>query len=943
MRVKNAGGAGTALSENNAAVYILQRKRYSANDPDECERVYERQRGKRSSWLSSFVKNVVFGLTNLRFYCIFKVYRCGALPHLKIFNTRGVLKMIIKKITAAASALAMSMGMLSYAPTAGQQDAASTAKAASSYNYAEALQKSMFFYEVQQSGKLPEWNQVPWRADSMVDEDGKETDVVPGGWFDAGDHFKFCLTNAYSASMLGWGYIEYEDAVKKAGLDDLYRKNLQWGLDYVMGCDKGGGSVVGTIGDFTGGSTDHNIWCSAEVYLRKHHLNNGDWERPYDVIKNASVAGLSAAALAEGYIIFKDSDPDKAAQYLKHAKDLFEGADKIRACKDIGGMSGMYKTESWIDDCMFAALWLYKATGDKTYLDKVEKDYIPNFPLEEQSTARKYTWGLCWDDTSQGAAFLYAQITQDQEWIDHCARHLKYWMGEDEKKLQSITPKGLSWLFQWGCLRHATTTAFLAKLGSDTIFKGTANESKFDKWGDSQMNYCFGDNEMGLSYVLGMGEKSPTAIHHRTTSGVHDDHWNDLGQKSSGTEGWQTEYAHTLYGALIGGPDSKGNYGDYKVADYQYTEVAIDYNAGYTACLCAMIDDYGGTPLADFPPAEMPKWAEWEVAAVVNGTAGTTYTEIKAWAMNHTAWPARVAKDVEYRYFFDVSEVIDAGLSVDDIKVEGKSQQYESGQGHATVTGPHKYEGDPTGNTYYASIKFDDGRAIQPTGQSEHRDEVQFRISIPDAVDGKSTAGAWDTSNDWSYLGGLAKATDLKKADSLNEHMPMYVDGVIAWGEEPDGTKFVAKPCTKGSGSSTPTTGTTTTAPKPTTTTTTSVTTTTSTATTTSSTTTVTTTKPDPTEGTTTSINHGGDSVSKWGDANCDKGVDLADAVIIMQALANPNKYGTSGTDEHHITEQGTINGDVYENGSGITSADALSIQRYLLHLIDTLPESYKK
>ena len=74
-----------------------------------------------------------------------------------------------------------------------------------------------------------------------------------------------------------------------------------------------------------------------------------------------------------------------------------------------------------------------------------------------------------------------------------------------------------------------------------------------------------------------------------------------------------------------------------------------------------------------------------------------------------------------------------------------------------------------------------------------------------------------------------------------------------------------------------------------------------------------------------------------------DKGVDLADAVIIMQALANPNKYGTSGTDEHHITEQGTINGDVYENGSGITSADALSIQRYLLHLIDTLPESYKK
>ena len=202
--------------------------------------------------------------------------------------------MIIKKITAAASALAMSLGVLSYAPAAGQQDAVSTANAASGYNYAEALQKSMFFYEVQQSGKLPEWNSVAWRADSMVDEDGNETDAVPG-WFDAGDHFKFTLTNAYSASIMAWGYIQYKDAVDKAGLGETYRNNIQWGMDYVMACDKGGGEMIGTIGDFKGGSTDHNIWCSAEVYLRKHHLNNNDWKRPYDTIKNASVAALSAA------------------------------------------------------------------------------------------------------------------------------------------------------------------------------------------------------------------------------------------------------------------------------------------------------------------------------------------------------------------------------------------------------------------------------------------------------------------------------------------------------------------------------------------------------------------------------------------------------------------------------------------------------------------------
>ncbi len=847
--------------------------------------------------------------------------------------------MKMKKLMAAVSAMAMSASMLTSVPTV---DAADGGK----YNYAEALQKSMFFYEVQQSGELPEWNNVPWREDSMVDEDGKETDFVKGGWFDAGDHFKFCLTNAYSASMLAWGYIEYKDAVDNAGLGELYRNNLQWGLDYVMGCDQGGGKVVGTIGDFTGGSTDHNIWCSAEVYLRKHHLNNGDWERPYDVIENASVAGLAAAALAEGYIVFKDDQPDKAAEYLKHAKDLFAGADKIRANKDVGGMSGMYNTASWIDDCMFAALWLYKATGDKTYLDKVEKDYIPNFPLEEQSTARKYTWGLCWDDTSQGAAFLYAQITKDEEWIAHCKRHIKYWMGEDEKKLQAITPKGLSWLFQWGCLRHATTTAFLAKLGSDTIFKGSDVESKYDKWGDSQMNYCFGDNEMGLSYVLGMGEKSPTAIHHRTTSGIHDDHWNDLGQEKTSEEGWQTEYAHTLYGALIGGPDSKGDYGNYKVSDYQYTEVAIDYNAGYTACLCAMIDDYGGKPLADFPVAETPKWDEWEVAAVINGTEGKTYTEVKAWAMNHTAWPARVAKDIEYHYFFDVSEIINGGLSVDDIKVEGKSQQYGEGeQGYATVSGPYKYEGDATGNTYYAKIKFEDGRAIQPTGQSEHRDEVQFRISIPDAVDGKSTADAWDATNDWSYKGGLDKATDLKKADSLNKHIAMYVDGVLVWGEEPDGTvptKSDYVPTREGlTGKTSPTPTTTTSTAKATTTTTTTTATTTATASatttaseaqptvssSTSSAATVSTSAGGNTDTTQVSWDYEGDALP--GDANLDGKVSTADAVAILQSVANKDKFA--------LKERGKVNGDV-DGVEGITANDALIILKYDAKVIDKLP-----
>ena len=86
-----------------------------------------------------------------------------------------------------------------------------------------------------------------------------------------------------------------------------------------------------------------------------------------------------------------------------------------------------------------------------------------------------------------------------------------------------------------------------------------------------------------------------------------------------------------------------------------------------------------------------------------------------------------------------------------------------------------------------------------------------------------------------------------------------------------------------------------------------------------------------------------GDYIGKFadmGDANCDGKVNLADAVIIMQSLVNAPKYGINGTDASHITANGAANADVCERGNGLTNADALSIQKKLLDLIQTFPES---
>ncbi|MBD5159644.1 MAG: hypothetical protein HDT23_05305 [Ruminococcus sp.] len=61
------------------------------------------------------------------------------------------------------------------------------------------------------------------------------------------------------------------------------------------------------------------------------------------------------------------------------------------------------------------------------------------------------------------------------------------------------------------------------------------------------------------------------------------------------------------------------------------------------------------------------------------------------------------------------------------------------------------------------------------------------------------------------------------------------------------------------------------------------------------------------------------------GDANEDGEVSLADAVLIMQSISNPDVF--------QLTPQGMANADIYGDGDGITVIDALRIQEICIDL----------
>ena len=813
---------------------------------------------------------------------------------------------MFKKIISGAMSGAVAAACLTFTAPAVPE----SVSAASELNYADALDKSLFFYEAQQAGPLPDWNRVEWKSDSTM------SDPVLGGWYDAGDHVKFNLPMAYSASMLAWGLYQYPDGLEKSGLMDTYINNVEFVMDYLADCDKGD-EVVYQVGI---GKHDHTWWGPVDLLEYGMEDNGHSVKEARAILKSSkgcsAVFGEMAAALAAGYAALDGhTDASKRENYLKHAKNIYKIAktDPSDSYYNDSDAQGFYQSSHFYDELFYAANWLYIATGDQTYLDDA-KGFVPKLGkmLGEGDTIA-YGWAHCWDDNTQGGMLLYAINTNDSSSIAHVKKHCDRWVKGDEAK---IIPGGLRWLSNWGCLRYANTSAFIATVASDTILKSEA--ATYTEFAEAQVNYALGDNPNKQSYVVGFGDKYPQNPHHRTAHGS----WkNDLKIPD--------KTRHILYGALVGGPNEDGSYNDDR-QDFINNEVATDYNAGFTAMLCKMVDKYGGTKDPSFPQKEVHDAPEFYVEVLSKGGDSSGQT-ISFKVTNHSAWPARVQDNISFRYYMDLSEVIEAGKNPEDLVIRcdrDQSAMYASkGYKSAEISKPTQY----SGNIYYIEVNLPDGRAVLPISEGQQQCEILLALVMPDYGSG------WDSTNDFSAkdLGKTQKGADGSSIGIMTPYVPVYVDGKLYYGEEPDGTKADGL---GGTGSDTP---------KTTTSTTTTVTTTTTTTATTSEAT-ISTTKETTTSSavssssiatSTTTSQMGADEPSPnilYGDANVDGKVTVADAVAILQHLGNKDKFG--------LKPQGLLNGDVYDNGDGITGKDAYTIQQVDSgkYKVSDLPVSYK-
>ena len=657
-------------------------------------------------------------------------------------------------------------------------------KKESDYNYAKAFQLSMYFYDANMCGKQD--GRLQYRSEchmedekvplipkiekevgtnlsqefidanrDALDPDGDGCLDLSGGFHDAGDHVKFGLPQSYSGATLGWGYYEFRDSYEKVGEQQHIEDILRHFNDYFLRSTfrDEDGKVVAFCYQVGDGAADHCYWGCPEFQTTPRPV----WLATSETPASDQCAG-AAASLTINYLNFKETDPEYAEKCLDTAKALYEFAKENRGC----GFSGGFYNSSYDEDEMsWAAVWLNIATGNKDYITDitaVDKDgrytgYMSRI-IETTDSTWQNIWVHSWDTVWGGVFAKLAPVTDDPLMWYFFRWNIEYWSGvphEDpsDQTFMKPTPGGYRVVAGWGSARYNAAAQLCAQ-----VYNKYKAKQEFVDWSKSQMDYILGDNPKGICFEVGYAENSAKNPHHRASHGSTTNSMTD-----------PVNAHHVLWGALVGGPGEKDDYNDDRT-DYVYNEVAIDYNAGFVGALAALYAEYGQDqkPL-DFIPQEQDEKPFYDEARLEQENKERSQVTVRI--HNDSACPPRKVSNLSVRYFFNISEMLEANQTINDISTATMYDEalVEDGVA-ATISKPVAWNEDE--GIYYIEITW-------PVAFHGKR-EIQFAIVTGQDSEYKTH---WDPTNDFSH-------EDIVEDEFVSTpNIPIYYEGKLALGQEP--------------------------------------------------------------------------------------------------------------------------------------------------------------
>ncbi|KAL7118674.1 hypothetical protein ACP275_02G017400 [Erythranthe tilingii] len=467
--------------------------------------------------------------------------------------------------------------------------------AVSYHDYADALTKSILFFEGQRSGYLPADQRLTWRGNSGLGDGWMAGTDLTGGYYDAGDNVKFHFPMAFTTTMLAWSVVEFGDCMPPPD-----RRNalvaIRWATDYLLKTVSQPHRIFVQVGDPI---ADHNCWERPEDMDTTRTVYTVEAPNPA-----SDVAGETAAALAAASIAFRSSDPGYAETLLRTATRVFEYADTYRGAYSDNsnirdGVCPFYcDFDGYQDELLWGAAWLRRASQDDSYFNYLQNN---GKTLGADDNINEFGW----DNKHAGLNVLVSK-----EVMENSKYSLQSYRASADSFMCTLIPESTSYHIEFthggliyrpggSNLQHATTISFLLLVYANYLEKSSQivncgevsiSPTMLRQIAQKQVNYILGENPKGMSYMVGYSSLYPQRIHHRGSSIPSIKDHPKAVSCNEGTVYFNSSNPNPnlLVGAIVGGPGEDDAYDDDR-GDFRKSEPTTYINAPFVGVLAYFV------------------------------------------------------------------------------------------------------------------------------------------------------------------------------------------------------------------------------------------------------------------------------------------------------------------------------------------------------------------
>ncbi|MGN0145224.1 MAG: glycoside hydrolase family 9 protein [Clostridium sp.] len=371
--------------------------------------------------------------------------------------------------------------------------------------YDNAFKDAVRFFYTQRCGvELPEEYAGIWKHDKCHTSPARIYGThkmidVSGGWHDAGDYGRYVVASSKAIADLLSAY----DDNKTAFGDDFNIPESGNGIPDVLDEVKLQLEWMLKMQEPTSGGVYHKVTCA----------NFPGFVKPEEETDELIVCPISttatadfAAVMAMGYENFKDIDSELAHKCLaagERAWNYLENTPNSGGFKNPPEISTReYEDSDDSDERYWAAAQLFKATGKEKY-DKAFKKILSDDGLKT---------GYGWASVGNYGTMAYLSAEGADKNVCGYIKNKVIDMANEivSKSKNDGYNVSIGDNYCWGSNLEVTNNGiFLTK-----AYEITQNP-EYLEYAKEHLNYCFGKNSVGMSYVTGYGSDAAKNPHHR--------------------------------------------------------------------------------------------------------------------------------------------------------------------------------------------------------------------------------------------------------------------------------------------------------------------------------------------------------------------------------------------------------------------------------------------